>query len=86
MKLDDVIDRIMFSIAADHLSPFPGFFTFATILRLVASEWEGKGREDRFGQRGLSSRQIAYIRGYLDGHYDRRRGSRGTYYGRDKRR
>jgi len=86
MILDEVIDGLMMSMAADGLSPFPGFFTLATITRFVFHEWEGKGREDRFGQRSPSPRQISAIKKYLDNHYERKRSGTRTYYGRTKRR
>lgn len=85
MTLEQLIDEIIGSMAADGLSPFPGFFTFATIAKAVLFRgWDGKGRRDEFGSTGLSRRQLQAIKRYLDQYYETKRVGRTSYYGRKR--
>jgi hypothetical protein len=84
MTLGDLIDEVMESLQADGLSPFPGFFTLATIAKMVLfGGWEGKRQTS--GETGLTKRQLLAIRRYLDDYYEVKHSGRHTYYGRNKR-
>ena len=87
MTLGDLIDEVLGSLAADGLSPFPGFFTLVTIANAVLFRgWEGKRRVSRSGEDSLSRGQLLAIRRYLDDYYEVKRSGRHTYYGGNKRR
>ena len=86
MALIDLIDEVINSLAADGLSPFPGFFTLMTIASAVlARGWEGKGEKDEFDEDELSERQVQNIERLLDEYFERKKKSRTTYYGSRKR-
>ena len=82
MALIDLIEEIIGSIAADGLSPFPGFFTLMTIAGAVLSRgWEGKGDTNEFDSRKLSERQVRKIERILDEYFEKKRKGSKTYYG-----
>lgn len=86
MTLLDLIDEVISSMAADGLSPFPGFFTLATIASAVLFRGrEGKGGRDKFGSEKLSRRQVQEIKRILDDYFETKRVARKTYYGQRKR-
>ena len=75
MTLGDLIDEVVDSLLADGISPFPGFFTLATIANAVFIRgWERK--------QGTPSA----IKRYLNDYYEVKRSGRRTYYGGNKRR
>ena len=88
MQLENLVDQLMISMVADGLSPFPGFFRFATIAKFIGFKgYEGKGSAKRFGgQRSLSRPQLAAIKRYLDNYYEKKIDRGRIYYGRNKRR
>jgi len=82
MALIDLIEEIIGSMAADGLTPFPGFFTLMTIAGAVLSRgWEGKGERDEFDSCKLSKRQVREIERILDEYFEKKRKSSKTYYG-----
>ena len=86
MALLDLIDDAVGSMAADGLSPFPGFFTLVTVAKAVLSRgWEGRGGRDEFGSSRLSRRQVQEIKRVLDEHFETKRVSSRTYYGQRAR-
>ena len=86
MALLEIIDDIVGSMAADGLSPFPGFFTLMTIAKVVLSMgWEGKGGRDKFESGKLSRRQVQEIKRILDEYFETKRVGHKTYYGQRKR-
>ena len=85
MTLGSLIDEIIGSLAADSISPFPGFFTLVAIASAVLGRgWEGKRRTS--GEPQLTERQLMEIRRYMEDHYEIKRSGRNKYYGGDKRR
>ena len=86
MALIDVIEDVVSSLAADGLSPFPGFFTLMTIAGAVqAKGWEGKGEKDEFDESKLSRRQVQEIKRILDENFERQKKGTKSYYGKRKR-
>ena len=82
MALIDLIEEVVSSLAADGLSPFPGFFTIMTIAGAVLSRgWEGKGETDEFDSRKLSRRQVQDIERILDEYFEKKRKRNTNYYG-----
>lgn len=87
MALIDVIEEVVDSMAADGLSPFPGFFTAMTIASAVLSRgWQGKGETNEFNQRGLSPRQIQEVERILDSYFEKQMDGKKAYYGQRVRR